>query len=207
MKRSALLLVLLLPAAAFGAVTIGGPIGPDGKTQVTCDLPVDQRTKNTAGKGGRGGLCVFTSIMHDARYQNVRDLFNFQSQVRNDVSGGYPGNVDQEIKRYAPNVQYIQYEGNDPSILALALKTGRMPGVTWDGYHDPHYHGQKIAHMVSMVAYDQATGLVCLLDNNFIGGNELVWMTTQDFLQGWTGGQSGWTVILLGPPPPPPPHN
>jgi len=88
---------------------------------------------------------------------------------------------------------------HDPTILKLALKTGRMPSVTYDG-HDPHYNG-SIAHMVNLIYLDDQEA--CILDNNFI--DELVWMSAREFFERWTG-DGGWAVILLAPPPPPPPQ-
>src|SRR5437588_9957087 len=43
-------------------LTVGGPTSPIG-TEVTCDLPVSQRTKNVGGRDG-AGLCVLTSTGH-----------------------------------------------------------------------------------------------------------------------------------------------
>jgi hypothetical protein len=59
--------------------------------------------------------------------------------------------------------------------------------------------------MVNLVYLDDQWA--CVLDNNFVGENDLVWLKTPDFLQRWTGGQNGWAVVLLAPPPPPVPHN
>jgi len=186
-----------------GKIVTGGPVAPDGKTEVVCDLPVDQRKKNVGGRDG-AGLCVFTSIMHAARWQNETRLANFQDQMRNEPGGGYPEKVDAMVKKYGPGTQYIQYEGKDPSVLEAALKTGRMVCVTYNGHDGVHYGG-SIAHMVNLVYLDNQ--FACVLDNNFIGANDLVWMNRQDFLSRWTGGRDGWAVVLLNPPPPPPPHN
>jgi hypothetical protein len=203
MRRFLMLaLAMLLAVPVWAAPTEGGPVGPGG-VEVLCDVPVALRKHNTAGKGGRGGLCVFTSIMHAARYQNERALWDFQDQVRNDVTGGYPGNVDEEIRKYGPTVRYLQYEGRDPSILEAALRTGRMPGVTYNGHDGVHYRG-LIAHMVNLVYLDSQ--YAAILDNNWIQDNQLVWMTRQEFLERWTGGGSGWAVILLNPAPAPVPH-
>src|SRR5207244_7513784 len=35
-------------------LTVGGPVSPDGHTEVQCDLPVNQRTKNAGGRDGAG---------------------------------------------------------------------------------------------------------------------------------------------------------
>lgn len=208
MKRAALFLGVLftLPLAAqeFGKLSLGGPVGPDGKTEVATDLPVDQRMRNVGGRDG-AGLCVFTSIMHSARWQNEQRLWNFQADMRKEPGGGYPSKVDTMIARYGKGTPYLQYEGRDPAVLKAALATGRMPGVTYNG-HDPHYRG-SIAHMTNLVVWDDAADLCAILDNNFVGEKELVWMSRAEFMQRWTGGGSGWAVILLAPPPPPPPKN
>lgn len=186
---------------AIEAVSIGGPVGPDG-TQVEADLPVSLRKKNVGGRDG-AGLCVFTSIMHAARYQGERRLWDFQEKMTHELGGGYPEKVDKMIAKYGEGTKYVQYEGADPSVIRQAIAAGRMASVTWDGYHDPHYGGSKIAHMVNCVQYTDRA--VCLLDNNFIGDGELVWMTPDDFQRGWTEGKSGWAVVLLNPAPPPAP--
>lgn len=178
----------------------GGPLS-DG-LEVAVDLPVSLRVKNVGGRDG-AGLCVFTSIMHSARYQNERALWDFQSKMRSELGGGWPEKVDRMIAKYAPGTRYLQYEGSNPEVLEAALKSGRMPGVTYNG-HDSHYGG-TIAHMVNLVYLD--ANAACILDNNFIGDNQLEWMTRQDFLQRWTGGRSGWAVVLLAPAPAPVPHN
>jgi len=163
-------------------------------------LPVTQRTKNVGGRDG-AGLCVFSSIGHAARWQNERRLVDFQKEMTQEPGGGYPEKVDRMIAKYGKGTLYLQYEGHDSTILKLALKTGRMPSVTYDG-HDPHYRG-SIAHMVNLIYLDDHQA--CILDNNFIGENELVWMSAQEFIDRWTG-DGGWAVILLAPPPPPPPR-
>jgi hypothetical protein len=196
-------LVTLLACQVPEKITVGGPTGPDGKTEVTCDLPADQRTRNVGGRDG-AGLCVFTSIGHSARWQHETRLEDFQQAMRAEPGGGYPEKVDAMIAKYGKGTPYVQYEGRDPTILKDALASGRMPAVTYNG-HDPHYGNATIAHMVNLVYLDDQWA--CVLDNNFIGENELVWLSSKEFLQRWTGGRTGWTVILLAPPPPPVPHN
>lgn len=188
-------------ASAEANITVGGPTGPDGKTEVTCDLPVSERMRNTGGRDG-AGLCVFTSVQNAARYQNETRLVNFQADMRKEPGGGYPAKVDTMIARYGKGTPYLQYEGKDSAVLRAALATGRMPSVTYNG-HDPHYRG-SIAHMVNLVHLDSRWAVV--LDNNFIGEQELVWLTPDDFLQRWRGNGGGWAVVLLAPPPPPVPH-
>lgn len=185
----------------IGEIKTGGSTAPDGKTQVQVDLPTDQRAKNVGGRDG-AGLCVFTSIMHSARWQNEARLFEFQKQMTAEPGGGDPGKVDRMIAKYGQGTDYVQYKGSDPTILKAALKGGRLPGVTYNGRDGVHYRG-SIAHMVNLAYLDDT--IACVLDNNFIGENELVWMTAQEFLDRWKGGGGGWAVILCNPPPPPPP--
>jgi hypothetical protein len=201
MKRIylAAILVLYLPAIADAQPRLGGPVSPDGRVHVKIDFPLHLRQKNAGGTDG-AGLCVFTSIEHSARWQLEPGLEDFQAIMRKEPGGGWPEKVDKMIEKYANGVDYAQYEGRDPEILKACLKGGRMPGVTYSG-QDPHYKGW-IAHMVNLVHFDDAWA--CILDNNFIGENELVWMRPSEFLDRWRGKGSGWAVILLRTPPNPP---
>lgn len=190
-----------------GAIVLGGPVSPDGKVEVQADLAVDVRTENCGGSDG-AGLCVFSSGGHSARFQNVPLLVNFRDFMRSYPGGGYPTKVDKYIalaasKAGLPAPVYANYEGKDLNVLRAALASGRMPAVTYNG-HDPHYKG-SISHMVNLVAL---TGdWACVLDNNFIGANELVWMTPEQFSARWCGGGNGWALLFFAPAPPPVPHN
>jgi hypothetical protein len=188
-----------------GSPVEGGKVSPDGKVEITCDLPRDQKKKNTGGSdgpkgpGSGSGLCVFTSIEYAARYQNERRLFDFQKQMTHEPGGGYPSKVDKMIAKYAPGVRYVQHTGKDFELLKTAFKSGRMPAVTYSG-RDVHYRG-SIAHMVSAAHADD--DWVCITDNNYPGDSQFVWMSPADFKSRW----DGWSVFLLSPPPPPPPKN
>ena len=203
MRHFLAIIVLLagccLPARAERA-TEGGPTHKDG-TEVICDLPLSHWIKNVGGRDG-AGLCVFTSINMAAYWQNCEPLFNFQKQMRTEPGGGYPEKVDRMMRKYAPSTTYVQYSGDNPAILDLAIKTGRMPSVTY-GYSERY--GGRVAHMVNLVHIDER--IACVLDNNFIGAERLEWMSRGEFLRRWKLGGGGWTVILLNPPPPPIPVN
>lgn len=195
-------------AAPAGEVTEGGPIAPDGKTVVACDLPADLRQKNVGGRDG-AGLCVFTSIMHSARYQNERRLWDFQTQMKKEPGGGYPEKVDRMIEKYGSGAQYVQHQGGDLEFLFRALQSGRMPSVTYSG-RDPHYGRQRVSHMVNLVHLDppgSSPRLAAVLDNNYVGETQLVWMTAAEFQDRWKDMSGGWAVVLLSPPPPPVPRN
>lgn len=196
--------ILCLFCASFAyAIDLGGVTR--GSTEVVTYLPVAERTKNVGGSDG-AGLCVFSSIGHAARYQNIDALKNIQKWMRSKPGGGYPSKVDKVIaqicqEQNVEKVQYLQYEGTDLSIIQAVLASGRMACVTYDG-RDPHYR-QHIEHMVNVVACTNEW--VCVLDNNFIEDGGLVWLTPAEFKSRWIGGngRQGWLVVLLGPGLPP----
>jgi len=192
----ALVLVLLVGGAGgqelrprpSTAPIIGGPQSPDGKFTVTCDLPAVMRHRNTGGVNG-AGLCVFASIDHAALYQNDRETIGLFQHMQHEKGGGWPEKVDAMMRRYCPGAQYVQYEGKDPAVLELALKTGRMPSITYGG-----------DHMVSLLFMNDEWAAV--LDNNFIGEREIRWFKRADLLRLWRAGSNGWAVVLLHPRPP-----
>lgn len=200
-----LVTILLSAACSCWAMDAAGP--SHGGEEVAVDFPVSLRTRNVGGSDG-AGLCVFTSIGHSARWAHVAELEDFQKWMRQYPGGGYPQKVDAMIKRKCgSNVPlYLQYEGMDPSIIRAAIDSGRMPAVTYDG-RDMHYRSH-IEHMVNVVAYSDKW--VVVLDNNFIGENELVWLTPDEFRDRWIGrgggGRQGWAVVLLAPGAPPVPQ-
>lgn len=202
MRRIVLAVLLFIASPLWaGDSKVGGRTSPDGTEAVQVDLPGTKHMKNVGGRDG-AGLCVFTSINHAAYWQNVRDLYEFQKQMRSEPGGGYPQKVDAMLKKYAPAVQYVQYSGSDPSIMKLALKTGRSVSVTY-GY-SPRYGG-GVSHMVNL--HHLTDKWACVLDNNFPGENAYEWMDPDEFLKRWKMRGGGWAVILLAPPPPPIPVN
>lgn len=195
--------VLFLSSGAPGQ----SPLAPDG-TEVQIDLPSQFHLKNRGGSDG-AGLCVWCSLQHAAIWQDVRpfqDVFKWHWKY---PGGGWPDRVDKDFAKMCqeqgkPVPDYIQYQGKDISILKLALKTGRMPCVTYAYSPTGRYGGARIAHMVNLVHLDDRW---CgILDNNYPGRVE--WFDAKQFPGVWTGGRgSGWAVIYLNPGPPPPPHN
>jgi hypothetical protein len=185
-----------------GSISEGGPLSPDGATEIALDLPESEKKRNTGGRDG-AGLCVFTSIEYAARYQGERRLFDFQQKMRSEPGGGYPSKVDKMIAKYAPGVKYVQDTTGDYELIKAAVKSGRMPSVTYDGYDGVHYRG-KIAHMVSLAHADDQW--VCITDNNFPKSSQFLWMSVPEFMKRFPS-RDGWSVFLLNPPPPPPPKN
>jgi hypothetical protein len=171
-------------------------------TEVQCPLPNQFHIKNKGGIDG-AGLCVWASITHAARWQNVeklKDLFNY---MRSQPGGGYPSKVDRYLKGKFNYENYVQVEGMDNCVklLEYAAKTNRMACVTY-GFDR---NGARIAHMVNCVFFGD--NLVCCLDNNY--PNTWEWMSKDEFFKrlksSHLGGDSSWVVVLLDDPPPPVP--
>lgn len=176
------------------------PVSPAG-TRATVDLPASVHMRNVGGSDG-AGLCVFTSLQHAAFWQNVRTLDGFRQWMQARPGGGWPEKVDQMLAQFCrskgvPVPEYVQHTGGDDTFLDLAVKTDRLPCVTYDG-RDDFYRG-TIAHMVNLAHIDGRYGAV--IDNNRPG--VWLWMTRADFLSRWRGNSGGWAVVLLDPPPPP----
>lgn len=191
--------------AEAGGIHRGGPA--DGRDEVIVHLPGSQHVKNDRGKDG-SGLCVFTSIGMAADYQNVRSCVKFRDYMKSFDGGGYPGKVDEFIKKLAsaersPTPAYIQVTNGDVAILEMALKTGRYPCVTYSG-DDGVFYQSKVSHMVCLVYLDR--NKAAIQDNNYPG--EYLWMSRKDFLSRWGGSAgAGWMFLFLAPPPPPIPYN
>lgn len=197
-------------AYSSAGAQVGGRVAPDGKTEIQVDLPssLHQRNINSVGLG----CCVFRSIDHAARWQNIPALIGFPEWMvsRGIPGGGYPGKVDDLIPKIAadrglPVPDYLQVEGTDLEILKLATRTGRMVSSTYSVSPTGRYDGRKIDHMVNTPHADDAN--FAILDNNYIGDNAYEWLSPAEYLRSYALGGRGWAVILLGPPPPPPPTN
>jgi hypothetical protein len=205
MRRIASLLLIFALAgfAAAGFDPSREPVSPSG-VKAVCDLPAGQHIKNVGGSDG-AGLCVFTSVEHSARWQNVRDLDGFQRWMTRRPGGGWPQKLDQMLAAYAREKgvslpPYIQHTGGDESFLLAALKTDRMPCITYAG-RDDFYRG-RIAHMVNLAHLDGERAAI--IDNNRPG--VWLWMTRAELLQRWRDMDGGWAVVLLAAPPPPHPE-
>lgn len=194
------------PHSDLRGAAIAGNVGPDGTTEVHCDLPGEFHRKNISSRGQ--GCCVQTSLGHSARWQNVPALIDFQKWVQEKgLSGGaHPGLVDERIPKCCkdrgfPVVEYLQVEGDDIEILKAACAAGRMPGVTYSRSPTGRYGGARISHMVSLVHADD--NWFVILDNNYPGDKQYEWLTPDEFKKTYA---PGWAVILLPPGPPPPPR-
>lgn len=205
-------LLALASAAALASLAAAdfqptpSPVSPDG-TPAVIDLPASQHMRNVGGSDG-AGLCVFTSIQHSAYWQNIRALDGYREWMRRRPGGGWPQKVDATLAQFCKEkgVQlppYVQHTGGDEEFLRLALKTGRLPAVTYCGlddfYRDRWGRPARIAHMVSLAHLDGTRAAI--IDNNRPG--YWVWMTREEFQSRWRGNSGGWAVVFLDPPPPP----
>jgi hypothetical protein len=195
----------IIPARRAEA-KVGGDVAPDG-VPVQVDLPPDLRMHNTGGRDG-AGLCVFTSINHAAIWQDIEALMDFQKWMKSKPGGGYPEKVAAMITRKCkelavPEPRYIQVEGDDLEPIRVALKTGRMPCITYSFSPSGRYGGQRIAHMVNCV--HDLNGYFGILDNNY--PENIEWLNESEFKRTYSGAGGGWTIIFLDPGPPPPPRN
>lgn len=193
-------LIALSSVAFAGFQPSSSPDGPNG-LRATVDLPTSQHMRNVGGSDG-AGLCVFTSIQHSARWQNLIGLEGYREWMRRRPGGGYPQKVDSTLKAFCrekgvPVPEYVQHTGGDDSFLDLAMKTGRCPCVTYAGRDD--FYSGGIDHMINLVYLDQSSAAV--LDNNRPG--TWLWMSRTEFLQRWRARGGGWAVVFLSPPPPP----
>lgn len=215
----------LLNALAFAMLALGlcptdplragsdeianGPIHEG--VEVAIDLPDEDAQQNTGGTDG-AGLCVFASLQMAARWQNVHQLADLFDFMKTQPGGGWPARVKSILDARAPGLAWYQSEGSDPTVLDLAIRSGRPVCITY-GYGD-FYRGKgvrldkngkpKIDHMVLLVHLDAEWGAI--RDNN--DPKHVTWMPRAELINRWkypTG--MAWTVVLLAPPAAPVPMN
>lgn len=214
MKILSVICISILGSICLG-IEPSGPVDPKGNERATVDLNKSQHIRNIGGSDGQG-LCVFTSIYHAGRWQNIDALKDFRDWMAKKPGGGYPEKVDAMLKQYCAEKKvvlpdYIQHEGGEEEFLVAALKTGRVVCVTYAGMDD-FYGQQAIAHMVNLMHLDKTRAAI--LDNNRPG--VWIWMTHDEFMNRWKGlndrGQplrigrqevgGGWGIAFLAASPP-----
>ncbi len=205
------LLALMTLTAGVGR---GGPPRMDTTTtpvldgvRATADLDTSQHHANVGGSDG-AGLCVYTSAWHACVWQDIPELYGFRDWMRLRPGGSYPEKFEKTLNQFCAEKgvtppAYIQHTAGDVAFLELALKTGRMPCVTYAGYdgfyRDRYGRDLWIDHMVNLVHLD--ADRACIIDNNRPG--KWVWMTRADFLTRWKARGGGWAVVFLAAPPAP----
>ena len=203
------------PVGPFGKISLGGPVAPDGLSEVQIDYPLNQRMGNIGSKVDGLGMCVSTSVEMSARCAGLDQMRGFRDYCANEPGGAGPSKMDRQIKAFcqAKGISvpiYVQYQGNDPAAVAMLLKTCRMPSVTYGGMDSVRYPN-AIQHMVNAVSLTDKWA--CLLDNNEtgrpgpVGENGLLWMTPNEFTERFRMGGGGWVFAWLTPPWPPVPSN
>jgi hypothetical protein len=190
-----------------GKAQVGGTISPDGTEEINCDLDKRFHLRNRGGSDG-AGLCVFASLKHSSIWQHVWQTQMIFEWMFKYPGGGYPAKVDKVIAQICkekgqPVPPYFQIESRDLTILKLACKTGRMPGITYNFSPTGRYGGSHISHMVSLVHASDKWFVI--IDNNYPGSIE--WMDPETFLRVYAGSGNGWAVVFLNDAPPPPPRN
>src|SRR5262249_48702223 len=139
---------LALAQVPAGIAVTKLPVSPAG-VEAVCDLPVTEHLKNRGGNDrtrdnprgepGKGyGLCVFSSLEVSARWQSVRERHGLPEWMTRRPGGGYPEKLDRMIAAYCREKgvavpAYVQHTGGDESFLDLAVKTDRLPCVTYAG--------------------------------------------------------------------------
>jgi hypothetical protein len=193
--------VLLLTSLVIGA-SVDGDKTPDGRTAQIV-FPQADRMRNKAGSDG-SGLCVFTSIEHTGKWQGIPGILGLQQWMTRKQGGGYPEKVDLVVRAYCkeqgiPVPEYVQVQTQDLPLLIEALKSGRMPCITYCISPSGRYGGQKISHMVNLVHGD--TDWWGVLDNNY--PEQVEWLNTQEFIKAHTFDKHPWFIVFLGSGPPP----
>lgn len=194
------------------------PFARDG-TPVDVDLPSELHMKNTGGSDGpRGpgsgsGLCVFTSMEHAARMQNIPVLHGLQHWMTFRPGGAGPAKVDRVLVDYCreksqPVPSYVQIQANDLETLKAASRSGRLVCVTYSFSPTGRYNRRRILHMVNVAAVGagqgpDGKGWYCVVDNNY--PHEWEWMSESQFMASAAGGKRLWAIIFAAPTAPPAP--
>lgn len=190
----------LTPAAggrtARHAPELGGLTSPDGASACILSMPTSENwPKNISSCGF--GCCGYRALAYCARMQGVSPLVDWPEKLRADgVPGGaYPEKVDELLRKYAPSAGYFQDTSKSHAIIAACVASQRGCAVDYSG-NDPHYSG-RIAHCVTVLAFDQENDWVAILDNNYPDIDNIVWMSVVEFDKRW----SGWVYGLLAQTP------
>lgn len=191
----------------FGAASVSDGAMLNANTIADIDYPKYRHMKNVGGSDG-SGLCVFTSIEHFFDWHNMKDHLGFRKWMERRPGGGWPEKVTRELREYCQQKRIempdiLQVTNGNIDLLAEAVQSGHMAGVTYCFSPTRRYGGATIAHMVNCMAARVGTEkLWAIMDNNYPGSYE--WMDEATFKRVWLGNGGGWFVIVLNRPDPPP---
>lgn len=174
---------------------LGSLVSPDGKTTVIIGNYDGSYPKNIASRGL--GCCGFRALGYAARLQNVPELVDLPEKlVAAGIQGGaYPDKIDRICAKFGGTQKWWQNTAKDDKIIESSINSQRPVCVDYNG-HDPHYHA-TIAHCVTVIAFDRANNWVAILDNNFPGKDQIVWLGLAELRERW----HGWSYGLLAKRP------
>lgn len=185
-------------------IQLGDTHPPDGST-IQIDFPIERDMRNIGSRVDGAGMCVTTSAEMSADWCGLLELKGFRDWCAKEPGGCYPEKFDSQLKRYCkqkgvPIPNYLFYLGRDPTILDLALTSGRMPAISYSGRDGVQYRS-SIAHVNNLVHF--RNGWAGVYDNNY-DPRKRIWLPEKEFLSRWADGRNlGWAIVWLDPPPPP----
>ncbi len=194
-------------------VTKSGQLAPG--INVDTDYPEIRRMRNVGGSDG-AGLCVFTSIAHSFDWHSIDWGRDFREWMRKRPGGGWSAKVTRELQTYCDSKQiavpeilqvYPTSELKLPRILDLlaeAVNSGHMCGITYCFSPTPQRYQGTIAHMVNCVGarLGPQRNIWAIMDNNYI--DSIQWMDEATFSKVFSGNGGGWFIAVLNRPDPPP---
>lgn len=204
--------VLQLPSYAtadqvFGQASVSDGAMLNANTIADIDYPKYRHMKNVGGSDG-SGLCVFTSIEHAFDWHGMKEHLGFRKWMERRQGGGWPEKVTRELRAYCQEKRIempdiLQVTNGNLDLLAEAVQSGHMAGITYCYSPTGRYGGATIAHMVNcMAARVGPNKLWAVMDNNYPGSYE--WMDEPTLNRIWRNNGGGWFVIVLNRPDPPP---
>lgn len=191
------------PEFEMGKIELGTNQPPDG-SKIQIDFPVERDLRNIGSRVDGKGMCVTTGFEMAADQSGLEVLKGFRDWCAKEPGGCTPPKFHDQLRRYCAMKgvevpRYLFYIGSDPEILKLALKSGRMPAITYFGFDGVQYKS-RIAHVNNMVHF--SNNLAGVYDNNY-DRNKRIWMSEKEFIKRWATDGAGWGIILLDAPPPP----
>ena len=153
-------------------------------------IPANLHVRNEGGSDG-AGLCVIASLRINGRYQGVPGVEQIWARAKTRPGGYSPDKLQGLLDETVPAEKWASYVGRDTGILEQLSSAGYPIGATMNT--GELYGYQPIHHMVSLVHYDQAKDLACVVDNNRPG--VFSWMTAREFSRRWIDGGTGWAFV------------
>lgn len=162
------------------------------------------------GKGS--GLCVFSSFAMGSDWHSENEIAaEFQTWMTFKEGGGWPKKLDDMVTAFCSEKgltkpDFIQDQSGSLDLLVKACNAGCMPGVRYLWSPTGGYRGQRIDHMVNLVAARVGPNkLWAIMDNNEVGKpGDYEWFPEDVFKAKVFG---NWSFVILKAGPPPVPQN